>query len=55
LRDLFDYKESGMTFSLKKSAYLFSHGGAGAAATMNDACSGGPWAAIEATAASRTE
>ena len=30
-------------------------GCAGAAATMNDACSGGPWAAIEATDTSGTE
>ena len=37
--------------------YLFSHGsaGAGTAATINGACSGGPCAAIEAADASGTE
>jgi len=41
--------------------YLFSHGGKAesrardGAATMNDACSGGPWAAIEAIDASGIE
>ena len=44
-----------MTVLLTSHFATFHCSGACAAATMNDACNGGPWAAIEATDASETE